>query len=80
MQGAPAININPHLYPALVPSATRDKISWDISYINETCFIVALTSRMDPWPHMVMAGKAISDMGFPIVSKVVTVGSACHVS
>ena len=54
-------------------------ISSAVTVIHNT-LIKALTSRMDPWPHMVMAGKAISDMGFPIVFKFVTVGSACHSS
>ena len=42
--------------------------------------IEALTSRIDPWPHIVTAGKSISDMDFPMVFKVVTVGFACQLS
>ena len=35
---------------------------------------------MEPWPQIVMDGNAISDIGFPVVLRVVIVGSACQSS
>ena len=35
---------------------------------------------MNPCPQMVIAGKAMSDMGLAVVLRVVIVGSACQTS
>ena len=43
------------------------------------CFI-ALTSLIDPCPQMVIAGKAMLDMGLAVVLRVVIVGSSCQIS
>ena len=47
---------------------------------NQYCLVIAHTSLIDPCPQMVIAGKAMSDMGLAVVLRVVIVGSSCQAS
>ena len=51
-----------------------------VEYSSQTSLFIFLTSPMDPCPQMVIAGKAMSDMGLAVVLRVVIVGSACQTS
>ena len=37
-----------------------------------------LTSEIDPWLQIVMAGNSISEMGIPVVRTVVRTGLSCQ--
>ena len=49
-------------------------------YMITDQIIVILTSLIDPCPQIVMEGKSMLDIGLLVVLRLVTVGSACHVS